>query len=196
MLLKYARKQRASIYHHATIDDLPFEVLRESFLYLEPADLVSPSRANRSWRPTAQDVQQSRFVVEKEDYSLLCGIQLTRIAFGYDAYSIKHLVIDLYSVNRNYIPILARLVSPTLRTLDLDYFGVETSSHYVALDQFFSQCDGIRNLKLNYFDFGDNPSNISQTIKEGFYQLSQLSLYGCFGDLRMFVVSVPIPNLL
>jgi hypothetical protein len=83
----------------------------------------------------------------------------------------------------------------TLRSLDLDYFGVETSSHYVALDQFFSQCVGIRNLRNYYFYFKDDPSYITQNIKDGFYRLSRLSIVECRGDLRMFVVSVPIPNL-
>jgi hypothetical protein len=195
MLLKYARRQRASIYHTATIDDLPFEVLREAFLYLEPEDLVAPSCVNRSWRPTAQDVQRSRFVVEKEDYSLMCGIQLSRIVFGYEAYSIKHLDLKLRLVDRMHIPILARLASPTLRTLELDLYGVESGICYAILDQFFSRCNGIRNLKLIWFNFGDDPTIIPQSIKEGFYRLSQLSLDGCQGDLRMFVVSVPILNL-
>jgi hypothetical protein len=202
MLLKYARKQRASIYHPATIDDLPFEVLREAFVYLKTEDLVSSSRVNRSWRPAAQDVQRSQLIISKDHREsldpkrLLCGIQLTRIVFGYNVFSIKHLVIDLGFGNRAYIPILARMVAPNLRTLELDYFGVETSSHYVALDQFFSQCRGIRNIKLNRFYFGEESTSISQTIKDGFYRLSQLGLFACHGDLRMFVVSVPIPNLL
>jgi hypothetical protein len=109
MLLKYARKQRASIYHPATIDDLPFEVLREAFLFLKMEDLVAPSRANRSWRPAAQDVQRSRFQIdhrlgESMVASLLCGIQLTRIVFVYEAYSIKHLDIELGLVDRMHIP--------------------------------------------------------------------------------------------
>jgi hypothetical protein len=202
MLLKYARKQRASIYHHATIDDLPFEVLREAFLYLKPKDLVAPSRVNRSWRPAAQDVQRAKLRIGVGfrgilRASLMCGIQLTRIVFVYEAFSIKHLDIELRLVAREYIPILARLVSTTLRTLELRFDGERGSaSHYATLDQFFSQCHGIRNLKLRFFEFGDDPSFISQTIKEGFYRLSQLSLRACRGDLRMFVVSVPILNLL
>jgi hypothetical protein len=113
MLLKYARKQRASIYHTATIDDLPFEVLRELFVYLKPEDLVAPSRVNRSWRPAAQDVQRAQLRIfeggnESLDASLMCGIQLTRIVFGYESFSIKHLELDLKMVAREYIPILSR----------------------------------------------------------------------------------------
>jgi hypothetical protein len=67
---------------------------------------------------------------------------------------------------------------------------------YAILDQFFSQCQGIRNLKIMCFNFGDDPSTTSQIIKDGFYRLSQLSLEECRGDLRMFVVYVPIPNLI
>jgi hypothetical protein len=200
MLLKYARKQRASIYHSATIDDLPFEVLREAFLYLEPEDLVSPSFVNRSWRPAAQDVQRTQLKFKngekRLDANLMCGIQLTRIVFGYKSFSIKHLVIDLRFVKRAHIPILTRLVSPTLYTLEINFSRDEESeSSYAILDQFFSQCQGIRNLKLTSFNFGDESASISQTIKDGFNRLSQLNLLCCAGDLRMFVVSVPIPNL-
>jgi hypothetical protein len=150
MLLKYARKQRASIYHTATIDDLPFEVLHEAFLYLEPKELVAPSRVNRSWRPAAQDVQRAQLKFaygEKLDASLLCGIQLTRIVFGYESFSIKHLTLNLRMVDQEYIPILAQLVSSSLRTLDLSFLGVESETHYEILDHFISQCSGIRNLK-------------------------------------------------
>jgi hypothetical protein len=201
MLLKYARKQRASIYHSATIDDLPFEVLREAFLYLKLKDLVSPSRVNRSWRPAAQDVQRAQLKIARwergrMDVSSLCGIQLTRIVFGSEAYSIKHLNLDLGLLDGEHIHILAQLVSTALRTLELSFYDSGGSVvHYAILDQFFSQCNGIRNLNLQDFDFGENPASISQTIKTGFYQLSQLSLCRCEGDLRMFVVSVPIPNL-
>jgi hypothetical protein len=129
MLLKYSRKHRASIYHPATIDDLPFEVLRE----LEPRDLGAPSRVNRSWRPAAQDVQRSRLFIEREVYSLMCGIQLTRVVFGYEAYSIKHLDLKLRLVKRMHIPILARLASPTLRTLELYLYGEESGICYAIL---------------------------------------------------------------
>jgi hypothetical protein len=141
MLLKYARKQRASIYHPATIDDLPFKVLREAFLYLIPEDLVDPSRVNRSWRPAAQDVQRAQLKIaygEKLDARLLCGIQLTRIVFGYKSFSIKHLVIDLRFVKRAHIPTLTRLVSPTLHTLEINFSGDRQSIvHYEILDLFF-----------------------------------------------------------
>jgi hypothetical protein len=57
----YYRKQRASIYHPATIGDIPQEVLRKAFIYLLPgkAELVAPSEACRAWRPVAQDLMFS-----------------------------------------------------------------------------------------------------------------------------------------
>jgi hypothetical protein len=190
MLLKYFRKQRATIYHPATIDDLPFEVLRKAFLYLDSEDLDSPSRVNRSWRPAAQDVQRARLeIIYSLDASLLCGIQLSRIVFGYESFSIKHLELNDLGSKLEYVTILARSVSTTLRNLKI------CCSNYAHLDQFFSQCKGIRNLSIIYFDFGDDPTNISQSLKDGFYRLSQLSLSLCEGDLKLFVESVPIPNL-
>jgi hypothetical protein len=202
MLLKYARKQRASVFNQATIDDLPFEVLRKAFIYLEPADLVSPSRVNRSWRPAAQDVQRAKLMIspwdlrKRLDASFMCGIQLSRIVFGYEAFSIKHLCLDLRYAEREFVPILTRLVASTLRNLELFFNNMGGSiGHFAILDQFFSQCNVIRNLKLQEFDFGFDPASISLTIKDGFYRLSQLSIVECRGDLRMFVVSVPILNL-
>jgi hypothetical protein len=56
-------------------------------------------------------------------------------------------------------------------------------------------CDGIQNLCLTYFDFGDDPTAISQTVKDGFGRLNQLDLINCRGDIRMFVENTPIPNL-
>jgi hypothetical protein len=199
MLLKYARKQRASIYHPATIDDLPFEVLREAFLYLDTEDLTSPSRVNRSWRPAAQDVQKSKLMIspwdgKRLDASLMCGIQLSRIVFGCDAFSIKHLTIDVCRFDRDYLPILARLISTTLRSLDISFNGV-SEFHYETLDQFFSRYHGIRNLKLAGFDFGVDPASFTKNIKDGFYRLSQLSFEWCRGDHSMFIEIVPIPNL-
>jgi hypothetical protein len=116
--------------------------------------------------------------------------------FGYEAHSIKHLELYLGLIDCAYVPILSRSLSPTLHTLDLDFEEEEESGVcYSILDEFFSQCQGIRNLKLQGFDFGDDHAHISQNISDGFYRLSQLSLEWCRGDLRMFVVSVPIPNL-
>jgi hypothetical protein len=201
MLLKYARKQRASIYHPATIDDLPFEVLREAFLYLGPEDLVSPSRVNRSWRPAAQDVLHAQLKIWREGpesldlSSLMCGIQLSRIVFGYEAYSIKHFELQLRLVDPEYIPTIARILAPSLRTLDLSFEWVESGNCYAILAKFFSQCHGIRNIRLECFDFGVDPTSMPHSIKEGFYRICQLNIDMCRGDLQFFVENVPIANL-
>jgi hypothetical protein len=52
----------------------------------------------------------------------------------------------------------------------------ESEICYAILNQFFSQCRGIRNLNLESFDFGVDQSSIPQTINDGFYRLSQLNL--------------------
>jgi hypothetical protein len=63
------------------------------------------------------------------------------------------------------------------------------------VDVLFGQCDGIRCLRLADFDFGNDPSAISQIMKYGFSRLMQFDAIECRGDIRMFVEHTPIPNL-
>ena len=199
--MRYYRNHRDSIYHQATIGDIPFEVLREAFIYLDPKDLVSSSCVNRAWRPAAQDVQRSRLIVSRggQDCTILypswfCGVQLSRFVYGGAFWSIKSLKLDIDRIDPAFIHILARLISSTLCTLSLDFS--QSGFHYenlLTLEQFFSQCHKIRNLSITRFYFRDDPSSISQPIKEGFFRLSQLSLRYCNFDLQKFFESVPLP---
>jgi hypothetical protein len=50
------RTQRESIYHPATIGDIPSEVIQKSFLPLGRADLISASLSCRAWRQAAIEV--------------------------------------------------------------------------------------------------------------------------------------------
>jgi hypothetical protein len=59
----------------------------------------------------------------------------------------------------------------------------------------FGQCDGIRNLRLELFDFGDDPAAIPQAVKDRFSRLSQLDLIKCRGSIRMFIENTPAPKL-
>jgi hypothetical protein len=58
----FARHQRESIYHPATIGDIPQEVIQEAFIYLLPrrCHLVAPGEACRAFRPAAQELLYSR----------------------------------------------------------------------------------------------------------------------------------------
>jgi hypothetical protein len=192
----YTRPHRNSIYEPATIHDIPFEVLRESFLLLLKgvgSDLASPSLACRAWRVVALGLMnsQKRFVDRDRERvaPFLCGVHLRSIV-GLERSTIKHLIINLEFVKR-FAP-LARSVSSLIIACD-DMDGSRVC--YEALNAIFNQCGGIRNLQLEYFDFGDNPSAISQAVKDGFGRLRQLELYGCRGDIRMFVENAPIPDL-
>jgi hypothetical protein len=192
----YTRPHRNSIYEPATIHDIPFEVLQESFLYLLKefgSDLSSPSLACRAWRVAAIDLMNSRkrFVNrDRERVSpFLCGVHL-RFIVGLEVATIKHLLINLEFVKR-FAP-LARSVSSL--TIACNEMG-RSRVCYDALDALFIQCDGIRNLRLEYFDFGDDPTTISQPVKDGFGRLRQLELVECRGDIRMFVKNTPISNL-
>jgi hypothetical protein len=201
MVSQCVTKQRVSILYPATINDLSFETMRDVFVYLKPEDLASLSNICRAWRPPLQDVQRSQTLIrmntrERIYAQWLCGVQLTRVVFGSETFAIKNLAIDLNIVKKEYIPVLAGLIARALRTLEITFeFVVGSASYYEILNQFFSRCEGIRNLKLNRFRFGTDRSLISQTIKEGFYRLSELVLAGCDGNLQVFVERVKIPNL-
>jgi hypothetical protein len=163
---------QAESHYLPSCDDWWSSYLHKALLYLESEELESQSRVNRSWRPAAQDVQRTRLQIiyrhrETLDASLICGIQLSRIVFGYESFSIKHLELEL--VGQEYVTILDQLVSTTLRNLKI------YCSNYAYLDQFFSQCQGIRNLSLNCFDFGVDPTIISQSLKDGLI-LSNVSI--------------------
>jgi hypothetical protein len=82
----YARHQRASIYHPATIGDIPQEVLRNAFIYLLPGkyDLVAPSVTCRAFRHVALELMYSHRIFG-EDHKIeriACGSRLKSLVFG------------------------------------------------------------------------------------------------------------------
>jgi hypothetical protein len=196
----YSRSHRNSIYQPATIHDIPFEVLRESFLHLlkkRGSDLVAASLACRAWRVVALDLMNShkRFAADNGRIeNFICGLHLRSIV-GLERCTIKCLFLDLNSVGKEYIPLIAGVIAPTLSILWIGCSGIDSSVCYDTLDVFFEQCDGIRNLPLEDFDFGDDPASISQSLRNGMSRLRQFDLLDCRGDIRMFVENTPIPNL-
>jgi hypothetical protein len=73
--------------------------------------------------------------------------------------------------------------------------GIDFSKCYEALDVLFGKCDGIRNLGLELFDFGNDPSAISQIMKDGFSRLMQFDAIECRGVILMIFEHTPIPSL-
>jgi hypothetical protein len=142
----YSRPHRNSIYQPATIHDIPFEVLRESFLYLVKfigSDLASPSLACRAWRVAALALMNSRkrFVNdEKSIKRLICGLQIRSIV-GLERATIKHLVLDLKSVGKDFISLIARFFAPTLSSLLIACGRLSSLECYDALNLFFEKCD-------------------------------------------------------
>jgi hypothetical protein len=208
MRVIYDRRHRMSITETATINDIPPEVHEKFLIYLLPGghkDLVASSLVNRAWYPIAQDLLAYRVQLDKQKMTerWVCGRLLKEMMCGSEGMSsIKHLVIYLQLVDSEYVSFLARSVTSSLKTLKLSFELEERNRWeepeicFLILNQFFSQCHGIRNLRLEYFDFGDDPSLISQSTKDGFLRYSQLSLVRCKGDLQMFVERVPTRNLL
>jgi hypothetical protein len=78
----YTRLHRSSIYEPATIHDLPFEVLKESFMHLIKdygSDLASPSLVCRAFRAVALEVMNSRRIfvkTEEKPEHFVCGSHL------------------------------------------------------------------------------------------------------------------------
>jgi hypothetical protein len=198
----YTRPHRNSIYEPTTVHYKPFEVLRESFLCLLKrfgSDLSSQSLACRAWRVVSLDLMNSvkRFVTaDGKIERFVSGLHLRSILV-LERCVIKHLILDTEFIEKELISMIARVVAPTLSALDLWFEdrGNHFSDCCEALDVLFNQCDGIQNLLLVYFDFGDDPTAISQTVKDGFGRLNRLELIDCRGDIRMFVENTPIPNI-
>jgi hypothetical protein len=99
----YTRPQRESIYHHATIGDIPQEVLENALLSLGREDLVSASSVCRGWRPVAQEIIHFRVDIGDEvngmnTERLLCGYQLNSLVFGPTSFRITTLMLN-YETN-------------------------------------------------------------------------------------------------
>jgi hypothetical protein len=200
MGVEYGRSQRESIYHTAAIGDIPFEVIQKSFLLLGNADLVSVSLSCRAWRQAAAElfVIDIGFKNEQKIEKVVCGMLLKSIVSGLSHYSIKTVFIDVCQVGVEHIASIIS-VAPTLSSLALqmgdDNEDLSPTYCYGILEYFFSECPRIRNLKLLYFDFGDDLASLTSTIKSGFTRLNSLVLIHCGGDLVMFAENAPIPKL-
>jgi hypothetical protein len=196
----YSRPHRNSIYEPATARDIPFETLKEGLLYLVKdcgSDLLFASLVCRAWRAVALELMSSRkrIVKNKEEVGrFVCGLHLRSIV-GLERATIKYLSLNVEIVEKEYIDRIAQYVAPTLTSLLLLCGDQDPSDCYETLEVFLSRCDGIRNLRLYYFDFGTDPTSITPAIKNGMSRLRQLDLIECLGDIRMFVETNPIHKL-
>jgi hypothetical protein len=194
----YSRPHRNSIYEQATIHDLTFEVLKELFKLLSKSwgsDLAPLSFTCRAFRAVALELMHTRkrFIYERiEPY--ICGLHL-RCLVGLEMCTIKHFVLDVNHVGKEYIQSIAQVAASTLVTLSIASKGIDSSECYGALNAFYEKCDGIRNLRLVDFDFGDDPMILLPIAKHELSRLMQFDAIECRGDLRMFVEHTPIPNL-
>jgi hypothetical protein len=132
----YFRRQRATIYDHVTIDDLPFEVLKKCLGYLLPRgrfDLVASISVRRSWRPAAQELLRTLALSnEARIGSSICGLLLYSLVLGFKSFSIKNLVLGAKIVGNEYISMIVRFVAPTLSNLSLTFkpFTTDRSCYF------------------------------------------------------------------
>jgi hypothetical protein len=204
MGVEYNRIQRESIYHIASIGDIPFEVIQKALRLLGRDDLVSASLSCRAWNQAAAELilAQKRFDNEREMEGFVCGMQLKSIVSGFEQYSIKKLDLEIRRIGIEYIRMLSPIVAPTLSILCL-YFQEPAEEEdeesvlecYEVLEALFFSCLQIRCLQLHFYDFGDDPSSLTPTIKDGLRRLISLDVFDCRGDLMMFAELAPIQNL-
>jgi hypothetical protein len=204
MGVEYDRVQRPSIYHNASIGDIPFEVIQKTFRLVGRADLVSASLSCRAWRQAAIELilaQKQRFEDQRAMERFISGMMLKSIVFGFEQYSIKRLDLYMHQIGIDHARVIAQIVAPTLSILCLCFKEpteeeVDESDQdcYKVVEAFFSSCLQIRCLRLDYFDFGDDPSSLS-TIKDGFRRLTSLEVVDCRGNLMMFAELAPIQDL-
>jgi hypothetical protein len=170
MGVEYDRIQRHSIYHIATIGDIPFEVIQTALRLIGSAELVSASLSCRAWRQAAVELILAHSLLNNEQAMgrFISGMQLKKIV-GFEQYSIKKLDLVLRRIRIEHVRGMIRILSPTLSILCLDFEGGESDLEcYEVLEAFFSSCLQIRCLRLDYFDFGDDPSSLTPMIKDGF----------------------------
>jgi hypothetical protein len=196
MGVDYYRTQRPSIYHPATIGDIPFEVIQKSIRLLGRADLSSASLSCRAWRLAAVEsiLAQKRFDNQRGWERFICGMQLKTLVSGLDQYAIKNLDLCIDRVVNEYAHVIARFVAPTLSSLCLRSRG-SFKERYEVLDTFFCLCLHIKSLRLDFFDFGADPYPLTPSIKKGFSCLSSLELNFCLGDIQGFAEQAPIHTL-
>jgi hypothetical protein len=219
MRVFYGRKQSASIYDLASIDDLPFEVMQKILIYLWDYggffDLLAASQVTRAWWPIIQELNLSRICfmscvglqeswmsARVRFFGIICGLNLKSIIFGFESFSIERLELDLNFIELSFIEIVVGFVSSTLGSLLIECVVspwpphiAPSSTAYAILDKFFSSCAEIRTLKLSYFGFGVDPASMTQVIKKGFSLLRQLSLVDCNGNIGLLLEGILIPNL-
>jgi hypothetical protein len=104
----YFRLQRPTINHPATINDLPFEVLRKCLGYLlrrGRLDLIAAISVNRARRPVGQELLRTLALTNQENIEKsLCGLLLKSVVLGFKSLFITSLVVDLMKINAAYIP--------------------------------------------------------------------------------------------
>jgi hypothetical protein len=197
----YSRNPRASIYHPATVHDLPYEVLRLALIYLLPRryDLLSPSLVCRSWNPVAQHLLDYRINIGR--VAAICGLLRRSIVFGLENFPINVLSIEVDSSNEDCFYPLAILVAPTLSRLFLDFSRSELPPYLrhsildiFILDTFLKVCKSIKRLELKDLVLKDDLISILPGIKHGLECLTNLTLIDCEG-VGTFVENAPISNL-
>jgi hypothetical protein len=204
MGVDYERIQRPSIYHTATVGDIPFEVIQRALRLLDRDDLVSASLSCRAWRQATVEltVAQKCFNDEQAMESFFCGMILKSIVFGFDQYSIKSLDLDLNRVGIDYIRVMAQVVATSLSSLCLRFEDTAEEDEeesdldcYEVLDIFLSRCLRIRVLRLDFFDFGYDLHYLTPKTMVGLGCLNSLALEVCRGDITKFVELAPIQTI-
>jgi hypothetical protein len=152
-------------------------------------------------------LQQFDFLYPKETKGVMvgpCGLALKTIVFRRTSV-IKSLHLELRYIGIEPLSQIARLLSPTLSILSLDFSPQRIDGifiHYLSsflcdtLETFFSQCLWIRDLSLTSWHLGESelPGLNPQIIKDGIGRLTRLSIHLC-GDTSLLFEHSNLENL-
>jgi hypothetical protein len=162
-----------------------------SFFWLQQVLLIERGT------PVAQVLLYDRAKIEKKKREKsICGYQLNSLVFGAEIFRIANLTLDVRDIKKEHIPTIALIVSYNILSLAL-VFNYRDDDHlacYETLEAFFSRCERIRTLRLNFFNFGDDPLAITATIKKGLNRLKYLSnivgMWACLLKIRQLPILI------
>ncbi|KAL3895044.1 MAG: hypothetical protein SGCHY_004928 [Lobulomycetales sp.] len=188
----------------SAISKIPVEVLR-IFLRMIPDErttaLLPSSLVCRTWNSAVRELIIARRqligrVGVDQARRLISGLQLRKLVFGSSTPSfVSRITLHIRVLPCEYVRPLARLVSDSLKYLDVFLPGATQANFLSVLDIFFRQCVYIRMAHLIYPDLGVLAGIQSNAVVQGFKTVTHLNLCCNDGDGHEFLNQLEMPRL-